>query len=285
MPDCSRSANSSTMPCMIRVYPFFVVMCLLVPLAVSAAGGPTLACVKSVRWDDTPPFNTLNAKGEVRGLHADLVREALARLQCGVRFVEMPWARSLIQLQSGKVDMVPGAADLKEREAYARFSRPTNSSRNVLFVRNDAASKYQLKRLTDIIGTDFRLAVERNASLGTEFDELVKTPAFASRLTYVSAQKSGLRMMALGRVDGQITGEVSGLYAMDQLGLGTTLHQSKIVTSTEADFVAFSKATTDEAFVKRFNAALGAMMADGTYRRILERYLNCPVSVEKLGCQ
>ena len=243
------------------------------------------ACVKSVRWADTPPYAFKDAQGQVRGLHVDLTKAALKRLGCDTRLVEMPWPRAILELQRGRLDLLPAAANTRERDSFALFSRPTNSARNVLFIATRAEARYPLTSLTDIIGTDFRLAVQRGSTYGNSYDALLKKPEFVQRLTYVYGQESAMRMIAADRVDGQMGDELSGLNAIHRLGLEKAVMRSKVVVSEDADHIAFSKANNDAAFVKRFDEALGAMVADGSYKRILEQYLSCPIRMERLGCQ
>lgn len=256
-------------------------MCLAALLAPAHAS----ACVKSVRWGDNAPYAFKGSDGSAQGLHMRVVGEALKRTGCTMRLLQMPWPRALRELKLGRLDLLPSAADTQERKAYAYFSKPTNSSRTILFITADAAKRYQITKLNDIVGTEFRVAVPRDASLGDEYDTLVKTTAFTSRLTYVNTRDSGWRMMQLNRVDGLIGDEIAGLHAMRQLGLTEIAQRSGVVTSTESDYVAISKASNDAEFVRRFNAALDSMVADGTYLKILQDTLPCAISLEKLGCK
>ena len=258
---------------------------VLLGLSSLSAQAAAVACVKTVGWVLTPPYSLKDEGGGYRGLHVDLLREALHRMQCEAQFVDMPWARAWRELQTGQLDMLPGAANTPERQAFALFSRPTNSARNVVFVRLDVRKKYKFTKLADLVGTDFKLAVRRDASYGVEYDALVGKPQFSSHLTFVPSANSGLQMMAAGRLDGWVADELTGIMTIAQLGLQKVVVRSDLITSEEADLVAFSKASNDLVFVQRFNDALGTMVADGSYRKLLERYLPCPVSVEKLGCR
>ena len=258
----------------------FWIMAFMLGTGVHAA-----SCVKSLRWSDMPPYAFKDAQGTIQGLHIDVAREALKRLGCEVRLVELPWARAILELERGRLDLLAGAANTKERESFAHFSRPTNSARTVVFLATTPRKHYSINRLADILGSDFRLAVRRGASYGDEYDALMGNPEFVKHLTVVTAPQSGMRMIAAGRVDGHLADEVGGLYIVRTLGLTAAIQRSSLVTYKDADHIAFSKATHDAAFVQRFNDTMRRMMDDGTYRRILEKYLSCPVSIEKLGCQ
>ncbi len=261
--------------------------CWLLALGLMWQGSGVLAaCEKTVRLPDTVPYAVKDERGTLQGgLHVDLIREALHRMQCDARFVDMPWARSLIELQSGQIDLLPGAADTPERRAYALFSRPINNARNVLFVHSDENKKFRLPQLSSIVGTEFKLAVRRGAVYGGQYDSLINEPKFVSHLYYVPSAKSGFLMLAAGRVDGMLADELTGLRNIEQLGLKQQIARAELVIAQAPDLVAFSKATNDAAFVNKFNAALGSMAADGSYMRILERYMSCAISMETLGCR
>ena len=66
-------------------------------------------CVKSVRWSDDPPYSYKLPTGEISGFSVDLLRAVLKGMNCEARFVELPWARALRELEQGRLDILPGA--------------------------------------------------------------------------------------------------------------------------------------------------------------------------------
>jgi polar amino acid transport system substrate-binding protein len=241
-------------------------------------------CSKRAAWASNPPYLVRAEDGVVHGVHADLLREALRRLNCRIDFVEMPWARSLVELKAGRVDMLAGAADTPERKQFAYFSRPTNTARNVLFMRREAITKYRLQHLADIVGTDFLLGVTNMVAYGGDYDELIGQPGFAARLVRVNDRDQGWKMIAAGRLDGQIDDELTGLVEIQRLKLADNIQMTGLVVDTQPDLVAFSKASTSSAFVDAFNRAIAAMVADGSFKTIFERNAPCKVSAPKPGC-
>lgn len=128
------------------------------------------------------------------------------------------------------------------------------------------------------------LAVRRYASYGVEYDALLAKPQFTSHLTYVPSANSGLQMMAAGRVDGWLADELSGMITIREMGFEKVIAHSKLVTADNGDLVAFSKATSSPAFVKKFTDAMGSMVKDGSYKKVLERFLPCTVSRDNQVC-
>lgn len=249
-----------------------------------ALGAAAAECTRSVRWNADSPYTFMNRDGEIRGISADLVRETLRRMNCKARFVEMPWARALFELESGQLDILPGAFKTEERERFARFSRPFNRSPNVLFLSAEAARVYHPKRLADLVGTAFRLGTQIKVSYGEEYDRLVNEPGFPQR-TELGQRPQGWQMMDGNRIDGMIADESTALIEIAGLGLENRIVKSAVVVSDKPSYVAFSRQSVSASFVARFDMTFGDVLKDGTYKSIVERYLPCPVSVEKLGCK
>ncbi len=256
---------------------------LLLALQVGAASAAD--CVKTVRWYDDAPYTSKGTDGEIRGFNADLVREALARMDCAPRFVEMPWARALVELEAGRLDILPGALKTPERERFAYFSRPTNRTPNVLFVSKAAADKYHVNRLADLMGTEFRLGAQIGVSYGPEYVALQKEPAFLERMVPVTQRRSAWKMVEIGRLDGMIADEVTGLLELQQLGLRQAVVKTKLLVSSDSAMFALSRKSLNPEFVAELDRSLNAMLADGRYKQLWERHMPCPFGGENLGCR
>jgi polar amino acid transport system substrate-binding protein len=236
--------------------------------------GGAWACEKSLRWDDDPPFSLRQADGSIGGIDVDLNRAVLARLGCQARLVKLPWGRALKELELGRLDILPGAFRKSEREAYAHFSGVLlPPSRNILFMHVDAQARWPVSRLLDLQGTPFRLGAQIHVSYGPDYQQLMSSEAFAARVVQVASRESLWQMIDKGRIDGIIADEQSGMYELQTLGLGDRIKSSGVVVSTEAAEVAFSKRALGPAFVAAYAAALKDLVDDGSYTRIVQRYL------------
>ncbi|HEY9103367.1 transporter substrate-binding domain-containing protein [Chitinimonas sp.] len=242
-------------------------------------------CIKSVRWYDDPPYTVRLADGSIGGLNVELAREALRRMGCSMNLVEMPWARALLELEHGRLDILPGALRSEERERYAYFSQPTNRSPNVLFLSKQAANRYPIGELADIVGTEFRLGTQIKVNYGPVYMQLQQNPAFLARLVPITQRRGAWKMLQLGRLDGMIADEVTALMELRQLGLSEAVVKTQVVTADEPAMFAFSKQRINADFVDHFNQALEAMKANGSYQDILNRTLPCKASIKNLGCE
>jgi polar amino acid transport system substrate-binding protein len=242
-------------------------------------------CVKTVRWNPDKTTSRQMVDGVEPSFNHDLVVEAFRRMGCTPRFVGMPWARALLELEHGGLDVLPGAFESAQRKRYALFSVPVMRSPNVLFARKAAAEQYKPARLADLKGTAFRLGAQIDVSYGQAFDQLRADPAFAGRLVAVSSRESAWRMMNLGRLDGLVADETVGMNEIRDLGLQQSIVKTRVVVANDATRVAFSKKSVTPEFVRAFDRAFAAMLADGSYKKMREQYVACTVAVEKLGCR
>ena len=104
---------------------FGLLLALISPFTYAAT------CEKTVRWNNDPPYSSRNAQGVVTGFYVELLQKALQKMGCSTKLVEMPWARALIELEAGRLDILPGALKTEERNRFALFSAPLNNPKSV----------------------------------------------------------------------------------------------------------------------------------------------------------
>ncbi|MFP6850919.1 MAG: transporter substrate-binding domain-containing protein [Pseudomonas sp.] len=237
-------------------------------------GLASAACEKTLRWDDDPPFSMQTADGGVVGISIEINRAVLDRLGCQTKLRKLPWARALKELELGRLDILPGAFRRPEREVYAYFSGPVlPPSRNILFMRSAVLPQWPIKRLLELQHTAFRLGAQINVAYGADYQQLMNDPAFAARVSLARNRANLWHMVHKGRIDGVIADEDSGRYEIHQLGFDEQIKPTTVVVSSDAAQVAFSKRTSDPAFVQAYVNVLKGLVADGSYEQIVQRYV------------
>ncbi|GGE57459.1 hypothetical protein GCM10007421_35070 [Halopseudomonas oceani] len=245
----------------------------LVLLASSAAHADPI-CEKKLRWNDDPPLSMELPDGNVGGIYVELNQAALTRLGCQSRLRKLPWARALKELELGRLDILPGAFRCPEREAYAHFSgQILPASRNILFSRRSTIEQWPIQRLTDLSNLPFRLGAQIDVAYGPDYELLMSNPRYASSVVLVNSRPSLWNMINKGRIDGIIADEHTGAWEIQQMGLSGVITPTNVVVSDEAAEVAFSKRSNDLSFVRAYAAALRELVNDGSYQRIVNRYL------------
>lgn len=234
--------------------------------------GPALACVKTLRWSDDGPYSRRLPDGRIVGAMVDIHVELLRRIGCKAELVEMPFARALAELRSGKLDLLPGTFERPERLGYAYFSQPMLLSRNLLYVRTADLPQARGLGLAELVAQGWKLGVQIDVVYGPSYVELLKDAQAAAKLQRTAKRSSLWQMLAHGRVDAVPASESSAQQEIAEAGLQDQIHASGLVLSEEAVGTAISRKNNDEAFVARFNAALDRMRSDGSYAALMARY-------------
>lgn len=242
-------------------------------MALSGPAGAAAACEVRARWNDDPPYAMRLADGKLSGLNVELAELTLARMGCRVRWVELPWARALVELEAGRLDLLPGGFRRPEREAFAYFVAQHELSRNRLFVRQaDRARVGSATRLGEVPWSGMRLGVQIGVVYGPEYAGLMMQAEFRSRLTQATTRRSLWQMLELGRVDGVLSSEASARWELAQEGLHTRIVATDVALSNEPVYVLVSKQSRDADWAQRYQDANQSLRADGTMARIVRKY-------------
>lgn len=238
---------------------------------------PLAACELRVRWNPDPPYTMRDATGQVVGVQVDLIEQALQRVGCRAVWVELPWARALVELQAGRLDMLPGALRRPEREAYAHWVPQHIASSNRLFVRAGREAELgAATRLQEAWRPGMKLGVQIGVVYGPDYAELLGNEAFRATLTQVSARRSLWHMLDAGRIDGVLASETTARWELRELGLAERIVATRVAVPHEPVQIMLGKRTVDAAMAQRYREASEALVKDGTLARVLRKYLGDP---------
>lgn len=237
------------------------------------------ACVKSLRWDDDPPFTFLSEhqKPKVVGVSVDIVKQVLTTLDCDLQLLKMPWARALEELKQGRVDIVGGMFITDDRRAFAHFSTVGQMSPNILFLHHSLQPDVPFSSLQEVLDHGLKLGAQINVNYGETFISLAQKSRYQHQFQYVSDRKLLWKMASVNRVNGVIADEFSGRYELSKLGLDDLVYPSSVVISDTPSYFAFSKQTNKVEFVQQFDV-LSNLITQGEVKRIRDNYLRRDVN-------
>ena len=221
-----------------------------------------------------PPFNFLDSNNELAGFEIDLGREICARLHRPCSFVTQDWDSLLPGLLSGQYDAVMAALDITdERRAQIAFSTPYIRMPAAFVVQKSTdlknASKESLAGKT--VGVEEGSASQ--ALLDDAYKDVVAKP-FATledamldlaegKLSAVLADKltaaDFLKMRREGQQCCRFLADAPRDPAIFGEGIGVGLRKSDVASREAVD------------------AALQAMIDDGTFAKISAKYFDFPV--------
>ncbi|MBK4996564.1 transporter substrate-binding domain-containing protein [Pseudomonas sp. S37] len=233
---------------------------LAMMLATPAPGHDKLRLVA----DNWPPFNDASMPGG--GLATSLVTTALARAGYSSAYEEVPWARALLGVGEGRYDVLINAWYNDARASIGQFSKAYLTNRVRLLQRKGDTLRYQ--RQTDLY--PYSIAVVRDYAYSPEFDgdtRLHKVP--------VRNFSSAVRMLAAGRVNLAVEDEYVARHNLQrepqEVRDGVVLVEPPLGENTLHILVSL-KHPEHARIVARFEQAIAAMKADGSYARLLRQH-------------
>lgn len=209
------------------------------------------------------PFFYLDDDGKFAGIDVEIATEACRRLGLTPKFRQIPWQSKDEYLGDGRTDCLWGSFSMNGREGDYAWAGPYMYSRQVVVV--NATS--DIRTLKDLNGR--YIAVQN----GTKPDELFSgdgIPGVSVRKVYgFDKVPTVFAALKKGYVDACAGHEPACLDYMRKIsGEYRVLDESLLISDIG---VAFDRGR-GRLYAERFSAVLSEMKADGTVRRILEKY-------------
>lgn len=265
-----------------RSFPLLLVMLLSLPLlackpaadAGSAAevkpvaAAPSPACVLRAGFDAWEPYHYLGQGQQPQGLDIEILQTLAAELNCELSLQQDTWAALLRKLQSGELDILPGASISSERERYAWFSRPYRQEQFVLYQRQDAQLNFP--NLAAMLSAGHKIGLVSGYFYGTEVDELLgQMPE-----SFVSAQLSELNMARLldEEISALLEDSMVATAILRRKGLDRYISASSLSLPESEVYLMLSKSSVGEQQLQQINAVLDKLQQNGNLTKLIAKY-------------
>lgn len=234
--------------------------------AADKAGAELPAIVVGV--DNYPPFNYTSSDGTPTGIDIELATEAFRRMGYKAEFVTINWEEKKTLVESGEIDCIWSSFSMSGREEEYQWAGPYMLSRQVVAVRTDSPI-YTLEDLADKTLVVQSTTLPEGLFLHSEENGLPKLRAIYSlqdrELIYTTLIK--------GYADALAAHET----AIQQFMQDYNVHYRVLEEPLEVVGLgaAFAK-EDDRGIAQELTAVFAEMLADGTTREIISRYLDEP---------
>jgi polar amino acid transport system substrate-binding protein len=216
-------------------------------------------------FDTLEPWKRYDEQGKATGAYVEIARELARRIGTPLEIVDCPLKRCLAMLQHGDADIFIGLDATPERERYLRFlSTPyrMHVSDRVFYMRGADTSR--LRNAGDL--ANLRIG----AKLGSELAEKLAARE-GLRIEVVPDPRSNFAKLQADRIDVVAIPEDQGEYLL------ATLHlQGRVAKAPYREMdgsprsVAIARVSPFATQFDQIDAAMTAMRADGTLRRIYQ---------------
>ena len=242
---------------------FTAILGLLVSLLSSPAWAqPERLTIAYPQW---PPYKIVQ-NGSIGGIDALMLNEIARRTGLAFDYVECPWARCLIMLQNGNVDMITSIARTADRAAVMDFLEPPTRDNYAIAFYTNAAAPHALNRYEDLAGLN--IGIIRGSAYFERFDNdrtLLKT--------LVTRETQLIDMLAGGRLD-VIVGIGANLdYLLQESGRSRRVKKWSMRAATEEPaYIAVSKKSRHKAAIPLLEKALREMRRANEIERIEQSF-------------
>ena len=208
--------------------------------------------------------------GRPTGMLVDLVAEAYRRAGHSVEVKLMPWARCLREAETGEVDGVFSSFKLPERERFLAFSKEALTTQVIVFF---ARLEWTQGFDGDLAAVrDVKIGIIAGTSYGEQFDAAVRDGVLRN-VEQTNSIESNLKKLVLGHVDLVPSYRYVALDTARRLQLLAQIREITPPLDSIPTYLAFTKVRDLRKQSEDFDAAMASMKQDGTYDRIIGKYL------------
>jgi polar amino acid transport system substrate-binding protein len=199
-------------------------------------------------------------KGRLEGYITDTLREALRRADISYDIAVLPWQRAFANARANPSTCVYPTARTAERAAQFKWVGPVTTTEWRLY--GLARRHFAIATLEDARG------LRIGAYNGDVRAEYLKQRGFA--VDSVADDDLNPGKLVRGRIDLWVAGSVRAERKLDELGLADAV--APVLVFNRVDLYLACNLATPEAQLAKVGAALRALEADGTARRISRAY-------------
>lgn len=206
-----------------------------------------------------PPFNFFNEKDQLTGFEVDLGNALAAKLGVKPRWIAQAFDTLLIQLNQGRFDFVIASHGITpERAKAVDFTNPHYCTGGIV-----VSKKGGPKTARDLEGKVVGVQV------GTTYMEAAqKIPGLKEVRTY-QKDPDALQDLLAGRLDAWVTDRFVAKEAIKERKLEGTLQLGELLFREK---VAMAVAKGNKTLLAALNQALAALMKDGAYAKISQKW-------------
>lgn len=247
-------------------------LCILVALLIAVVSAHANAgCTLRMRVNDVPP-QYMEKQGKWTGLGVDRMTALLKEAGCDIRFVKMPWKRSLVSLGEGHIDGMINVNYTPERAQKFWFLWYGHMENTVLVMRKKDSHRPQT--FSDVLNMPGKIAYEMGDLFGPPLMEAIEhNSTFQKKLVTITEAKQ-YNMLIYKRVEAVFDMEENARYQLATDPEWSSLTMVPLVVSSVPDFMAFSKASVSPELFQRLQAANIRVITRDGYRSLTRDWFN-----------
>ena len=232
-------------------------------------------------WYPWKPYQYLEKVSGLRqltGLDVELFREVFEEeLGLTLELPQIAWDRHQKNIKEGVTDVAAGAFETAERMDYAYFSEPYRKEDIVIISsRKGTAAKRLLDPkvfLQDFEESGFKAGVVSGYSYGKDVDKMMSKSQGFKQFVATDSDLENLTNLKAGKVDLVLIDRLVGGTLISDNNLSASLVMGRMPLFSGDIRAMFSRKTTSQGLVDKFDLAMQKIKNDGRFNRIVRGYL------------
>jgi polar amino acid transport system substrate-binding protein len=216
-----------------------------------------------------PPFNLVDARGKVGGFDVDIANALCAKMQVECEVVTSDWDGIIPALNAKKFDFIAASMSITDERKQAVDFTDAYYTNKLQFIapKSDTFKTDEASLKGKVIGA------QRATIAGTWMEDNLGDVV---KMKLYDTQENAYLDLAAGRVDGVLADKlVNWEWLKSEPGQGFEFKGEPVYDN---DQIGIALRKGDDALRERLNVALQAMVADGTYQQINDKYF--PFSIK-----
>jgi len=201
-----------------------------------------------------------NDISEFKGYCWDVLRESYHEMGYTIQLSVTPWARAMLNLKSGRADILFPTGKNSERLKIFNYSEePTNEANFIIYIKED--SDIEWKGLDGLKG--LTIGVKRDFNYGDKWQEATNIKKY--NVTEIS---QGFKMLNAKRIDGFLGYEYNWDYYLKQKKMNSMYKKLPSVGSTAEYLVSLKNNPNGQALLKAFDVGKRRLIENGKLAKI-----------------
>ncbi len=213
-----------------------------------------------------PPYEFLDENQQPTGFNVDLTRAIAEVMGISVSFEMASWDSVRHDLDNGRIDILQGMVSSPGRSLNYDFSPPHTIVHESIFARRDASQRSveAITSLAQLAGKE--LIVQKG---GIRHDQLIEQKLDA-QLFLVDTHAAALRLLASGKHDYALVGNLPGLYLGKELGLSNI---QPVGSPFPAQHYCYAVRKGNAELLAIFSEGLAILKNTGRYQQLYDKWL------------
>ena len=227
------------------------------------------SCQLDVRLEQFSPESQKN-NNTWFGIDIDLTKALLNEVPCSFSVLEISWARALVMLRSGELDLLLNVSKTGEREKDYYFIGPIRNE-TIIFATYKNLN-YTLDTIGDLIKLDKPVAIQRNAYYGKDIQRLLEHKDYKESFVHVPNNETKLRLLKHGRISGFLEAKRNIIHGIKNDNNYKDLWFPDLVIHHNPVYFALSKRSINASLKQKISESFSRLVAQGKIKAILLKH-------------